>query len=397
VSITTTDSTVTRDAGLERMMEILKDQQSHKVDVVAPVSQIHSRDGLIVLKGTEALLTPDGVTPVDGRYVPTSVFDEGLSEKLGIPLPYVRKMRASAPDLYDTNVNGWLHGRTRRLADGTREVLRDGDNRSFLLRLFRGDNGGNGVARAMLSTKYNRMENLDIMLSALQGVQNAGITGQVEGCDLTDRRMYVRIAAPEIAAYAPQLLRNYRSPFNGNQGSDNPVVFAGIEIKNSEVGEGKFTITPRIVFEVCRNGVTVTKDALARTHLGARMDDGVIKWSEQTQRTNLELVQSQTRDAVETFLNVDYVQGVLDGMSERAAAPITAPAETITTLAKTLQYDEATAQGILEHFIKGADLSAGGVMHAVTSWAQETPNADTAAYLESTALSAMELAAASTR
>ena len=392
MTITAPYATITRDVGLEQMMRILQDQQTHKVDIVAPASQIRSREGLIVISGTAPILTPDGVTCADGRYVPTAVFDEGIADKLGMPEGYVRKMRAKAPDLYDANVNGWLHGRARAV-NGTRQILRQGDERSFMLRLFRGDDGADGVARAMLSTKYNRIENLDIMLSALQGVRDAGISGQVEGCDLTDRRMYARITAPEIAAYAPQLLRDYRSPFTGNRGADNPTVWAGLEIKNSEVGEGKFTITPRIVFEVCRNGATIAKDALARTHLGARMDDGVIQWSEQTQRMNLELVQAQTRDAVQTYLNIDYLRRVLDNMNEQAATPVSAPAETIQALGTALQYDAATTQGVLEHFIKGADLSAGGVMHAVTSWAQETPSADTASHLESTALQAMELAA----
>lgn len=395
MSITTADNTITRDAGLEKIVEILRDQQAHKVDIVTPAAAMRARNGRIVLKGTgEAIITADGVSSVDGEYLPTGVFDEGISEKLKIPLAYVRRMRLQAPDLYDTNVNGWLHGRAR-LVEGTREILREGESRSFMLRLFRGEDGGTGVARALLSSKFNRIENLDVLMCALEGVKAAGVEINVQGADLDDRRMYVRIAAPQIQVYAPALLRNYRSPFNGNRGSDNPVVSAGIEIKNSEVGGGKFSITPRIVFQVCRNGVTMAKDVLARTHLGARLDDGVIQWSDETQRIGLDLVKAQTRDAVRTFLNVDYVTRTIEAMQERAETPVSAPGETIENLGKALLYDEATTNGILEHFIKGGDLSAGGIMHAVTSFAQEVTSPATASYLESTAVQAMELAATS--
>jgi len=50
--------------------------------------------------------------------------------------------------------------------------------------------------------------------------------------------------------------------------------------------------------------------------------------------------------------------------------------------------------GKLEHFIRGGDLTAGGVMHAVTSAAQIQDDADTAHEMESSALRALDLAAA---
>src|SRR5690606_20239204 len=103
-------------------------------------------------------------------------------------------------------------------------------------------------------------------------------------------RMYVRVVAPEVQALAPTLLAGYRSPFTGQSGTDNPTVFAGFEISNSEVGGGAFTIVPRLVIQVCNNGLKITKDAVRNVHLGARLDDGVIRWSESTQRQNLDLV-----------------------------------------------------------------------------------------------------------
>jgi hypothetical protein len=93
-----------------------------------------------------------------------------------------------------------------------------------------------------------------VLFAALDGVRQAGVPARVEGCDLTDRRMYVRVVCEEVRALAPALLGGYRSPFTGAAGADCPVVFAGFVISNSETGCGAFTLTPRLVVQVCGNG-----------------------------------------------------------------------------------------------------------------------------------------------
>lgn len=92
------------------------------------------------------------------------------------------------------------------------------DPRSFLVRCFRPDDeGSEGVARAFLSDRYRPVDNLDVLTAALEGVKATGVNIEVAGCDLTDRRMYVRITAPEVQALAPTLLAGYRSPFSGRR------------------------------------------------------------------------------------------------------------------------------------------------------------------------------------
>ena len=369
---------VTRHADMGDLAELLRDQQARKVDVVAAPSALRARDGLLVISGTEPVLTEAGVDLADGIYRPTAVCDEGIGEKLGIDLRYLRKLRDQATDLYDVNVNGWLH--------------RQDPDRRFLVRCFRGQ-AGTGVARALLSDGYKRIDHLDVLTAILDGVRRAGVPVQVDGCDLTERRMYVRLHSDQVTALAPVLLAGYRSPFTGAEGTANPVVWGGLVVTNSETGDGAATITPRLVVEVCRNGYTITADAHRAVHLGGKLAEGVIGWSADTQQRHLDLITAKARDAVTRFLDPAYVQHVITRMERDAGAPVERPEETIRVISQQLRFAEGTREAVLAHFIKGGQLTAGGVMHAVTSVAQTLDDADTAHDLESHALRVLQLAA----
>ncbi len=381
-----------RNADLNTIATFLKEQQARKHDMVVPASTVSSHDALIVVKGAEAVITADGVTTADGEYLPTHVFDEGVSSKLGIPLAYVRRMREERPDLYDMNLNGWLHGSKLRRDGETGEFVQRfvGDERKFLLRTFKGDNGP-GVARAFLSDSYKMMDNLDALMAALDGMRSAGVDVEFAGCDLTERRMTVKVVAPEIKALAPELLKGYRSPFNGATGDENPTVFAGFVLSNSETGGGAFTITPRVVVQVCTNGMTIAKDALRAVHLGGKMDEGVIDWSGDTQQKATELIRAKTRDAVRTFLDVEYMTKVIATLTDKAAKPVEDAVKTVTTVSKKLAFTQEEQAGLLDHFIKGGQVTAGGLMQAVTSYAQTVEDADRSYDLEQQGVKVLDL------
>jgi hypothetical protein len=71
------------------------------------------------------------------------------------------------------------------------------DERKFLVRCLRGD-AGTGVARAFLSDGYKRIEHLDVLMAALDGVRAAGYPVQVTGCDLSERRMYLHVSCDQV-------------------------------------------------------------------------------------------------------------------------------------------------------------------------------------------------------
>ncbi|GAA2702442.1 hypothetical protein GCM10010095_72220 [Streptomyces anthocyanicus] len=371
-----------RNAQLTDLVRILESQERHKLDVIAPASALRLREGNVHVEGVESLITEDGVTEVDGIYRPTAVADEGIADKLRIPLAYLRRMRTGNVPLLDENVNAWL---------------RQEPERRFMLRAFRGEGEpgrpAEGVARALLSDSYKLMDNFDLLLAALDGVKQSGHPTRVTGCDLTDRRMYVRVESEAVAVQARELLRGYRSPFDGRSGDELPMISAGFVITNSEVGAGAYSITPRAVIQVCRNGLTMTKDVMRAVHLGGKQDEGVISWSGQTQRKTLELITSKTTDAVRTFLSREYVEAKLSEMEDAAGKRLAEPTKTIEHVTKTLSIGAEAKDMILAHFVQGGQMTAGGVMQAVTSTAQTLTDADQAAALEALAVPALTAAA----
>jgi hypothetical protein len=108
----------------------------------------------------------------------------------------------------------------------------------------------------------------------------------------------------------------------------------------------------------------------------------------------VELVTAQARDAVRTFLDTDYVRAHVEGLERAAGAPVDDPATAVQHVSRQLKFTDDQQALILRHFVRGGDLTAGGVLHAVTSAAQTLSDADTAHEMEAQALRAMQLAAA---
>ena len=381
-----TTSDILRNGDLASLVALLRDQNARKVDVVAPASKIRSEGGVIVVQDASTEITDDGVTVREARLQPGTVFDEGIADKLKIPLAYVRRIHAERPDLYDANVNGWLHD--------------ENEGRKFLVRSFTSPTPESeiGFARSLQSDTYKVVDNFDALTAALDGVRKAGVAVDITKCDLTERRMYVKVNAPLVQAYAPDLLSGYR-PVNpsdlGPHAARRDVVSAGFVLSNSEVGGGAFSITPQITVLVCTNGLTITKDVVRAVHLGSRLDEGIIRWSEDTQRKTLELITSKAADAVRTFLDVDYVTAQIRALEAQAGKPIEGKLDDqVRLVAKKCLFTEEVTEGVLDHFIRGGQFTAGGVLHAVTSFAQTLDDADAAYALEESGVKALEFAAA---
>jgi phage baseplate assembly protein gpV len=133
-----------------------------------------------------------------------------------------------------------------------------------------------------------------------------------------------------------------------------------------------------------------------RAHLGARHDgdDGVVTWFEATTAKTLELISSRTADAVVSCLDAGYVARMIRDLEAAAGVPVKDPDTTVKVVTTKLRIPESLQADLLAHFHAGGARTAGGIMHAITSLAQTLPDTDAAHELESVAVQAMRLAAA---
>lgn len=379
-----------RSGTLNDLADELREQQDRKVDLVVPAAKLWSHNGDVIVAGHgEPTLSDTGVTASNLVLSPSSVFDTGMVAKLSQPgrpvgRAFIRGLRETGrTDIVDSVYNGFLHGHT---GGG---VEAPGDTRKFFLRTFKGQNGGSGYARALLSDSYRPIDNWDVLFTVIQGLGQAGFDGHVvRQADLTDDKMYLRISVPEITALAPGLLHGYTSPYGGARGADNPVVEAGIVITNSETGGGAFTITPELVVRICRNGLTIKKDMIRKTHLGGKLDEGMVKISDRTRRANLELVAAQTSDAITTFLDADYMNRVLRQLENGSDEKIADVEKAIETVVSRPAFSKADAKGLLASFMDGGDRTRGGLVNAITAYSQTVDDADRAYEMDADALPA---------
>jgi len=371
-----------RNASLNDAVAMLTEQAAHKVDVVTPMGALTAHEGTVILSGVEPVMDESGVTDPNGSYRPTHIGDDSIAARLGIPTPYMRRLRGNGNiPLWDANVNHWLEQEP---------------DRKVLLRMFATSQGETGILRSMSSDRFKAIDNLDNVLAILGGLKDAGIEFTVSGFNITERRMSFNVEAPDIRVAATTLLKDYRSPFSGKPASELPWVTAGFTFGNSETGNGSLSAAPRAKVLVCNNGMTRNVDLFRAVHLGGRLEEGVIEWGDDTQSASIALISKQVRDTVLTYCSAEYLQSWIDEMEEKAATPILDPAKAVKVIARRAGFSETEAQGILSHFIGGGQATAGGFMQATTSYAQVVESPDRAVELEARAMQVLDVAAALT-
>jgi hypothetical protein len=390
------------------LREVLEGQRAQRYDVVAPAAHVHADGGRVYLEA-DRLVVEGG--PNDGhvfdqpRYDLTKVAIDGFAEKLNVPRSYLHRLATEHVELFDQNVNGWLQHDSKM-------------GNKYLVRILRDAATGEGVVRSFLTNGYRLIENLDVLTAAVEGMNLSGKLGNIviRRCDLTERKMYVNIYSPDAAVAAPRLLDGYRGPWHveslakrrvitpdqvseyAGQGmlptDSAPLIFGGLVLSNSDVGCGAFSLSGQLMVLRCGNGMTSPAGKLRKTHVGDRHDVGEIDWATDTQEARLTEIKLMTRDSVKAFLSPAWVARQVAELEESAGVAVTQPEETIKAVTKKLNYSEDTTADVFAHFIAGGQLTAGGVMAAVTSAAQTVRNGDDAAQMEADAFRALDLAAA---
>lgn len=374
-----------RQVELPALVAELQQQNLQKRDMVVPAKTISMEDGKIIISNPDRipeldkLLYDTGISSVgDSQRIVLScleTIDAHLAEKLGIPSRYFQKMREGHSALLDQNVTYWLQRA----------------NNNFLLRSFVDKENESGVARALLSDRFRTIDNYDVLLATLQAIRETGLNIQIDhkGCDITDKRLYLRFICPEIEIQAPELLKNYHPGGRPNTAGNG--VISGFVISNSEVGAGALTIAARAKILACSNGLIKTDEKYNQRHLGAKMEEfSSVTWSEETKEKNLELIVSQIRDTIKHFVSEDFLGRHISEVIQKGTKELQHPMDTVKAVSTSLGFSEQKANNILDLFIKSGDLTGFGVTQAMTLYAHTQPNADDQFELEKQAAEVLE-------
>lgn len=269
------------------------------------------------------------------------------AERSQIPVKYVRRMQAEAPQLLASNLNHWFHDKPER------RMIRTLDGR----------------ARAFLSDRYQRIDNTDVANATLTVFGDfPGL--EVRSTEITENRLYIK-------ATLPSLTREIKSRRVGD------LVEAGVMISNSEVGLGAVTVTPFALFLYCLNGMT--RDGVKRwNHVGSKisgeetqyLSDDTLKAAD---RVDLMVIRDTLRHALGAVSFDGWIERIQQTTQQRITGDVPAVVE---MLAERLILADSERKTVLQHLIEGGDLSRYGLMNAVTATANTMENYDRATELE---------------
>ena len=330
---------------LQQMLTEVKRQSESKEDYLIAPNRLrmesYGKEMFLHLSddnGTE-LIEPMTITGIAHRQIGTH---------LRIPAAYYDRMLEERPDLLAYNANTWFK------QENSQRMLRTLD----------------GSARAYLSNRYRRIDNIDIAgvtLPILGGLPDI----RFESCQITESRMYIKAVNPRLQAEV----------------SPGDIVQAGVIISNSEVGLGSVNIQPLIYRLVCSNGMVVNEASARRNHVG-RVTDSEENFSVYSQATLdaedkafVMKIQDTVRAAVE---EARFAQVVGKMQEAKAAQMDTHDVPAVVKLAsKEFHITDSESTGVLQRLIESNDLTLYGLSNAVTRHSQDVESYDRASELES--------------
>jgi hypothetical protein len=310
--------------------------KTEKKDFLAPTT------GLKMI--TEGVESPEIIVPDQGQFPIQPVTHDQIGEYLQIPGKYYDRMMQKQPRLLADTVNTWMGERT--------------DTR--MVRTLR------GKARAFLSNSYNRIENDEIAEVALPILLNIpGI--EVVSAEVTERRMYIQATTSRLQGEVKK----------------GDVVQAGVVISNSEVGYGAASVAALDWRLACLNGM-ISAQKFRAYHVGRRIEDNAALWSQETLRADDRAVLLKVRDMVKAAVDEVEFTKRLGRMKELAGeAKVTGdPAVVVKVLAAKVGATENEQGSILRSLIEGGDLSAWGLINAVTAQGHTARSYDRAVEFE---------------
>lgn len=271
-----------------------------------------------------------------------------LGAHLKIPAAYYDRMLSGYPELLAENVNAWFQ-------------------REPATRMIR---TMSGMARAFLSNRYRRIDNLQVAQTVLPIIGEMK-DARFESCQITDARMYLKVVNTRLQAEV----------------TPGDIVQAGIIISNSEVGQGSVCVQPLVYRLVCKNGMVVNDAQTRRNHVGRVNDaaENFLLYSDETLAADDHAFLLKLQDTVRAAVDEARFSQVVGLMQDAKQAVMeTKDIPGVVRLAsREFHITDEESAGVLQHLIEGRDLSLYGLSNAITRHSQDVESYDRASELES--------------
>lgn len=286
----------------------------------------------------------------DHSFGTTQLFHRQVASTLGIPAKYYDMMQKQKPDLLADNVNAWFSDK----------------GSSYMVRTL--DYGAGQVARALLSDRYRRIDNLKIASAVLSLF--AGQEGmEVMSCEVTENKLYLKIVNHrlEMACVGDR-------------------VQAGVIISNSEVGLGAVSVQPLVYTLACTNGMVVNSMSERRTHVGRAakaLEDSFNIYTDETLEAEDHAFMLKLRDTTLAAIESARFAQIVGVLEQSHGAKITGRVQDVIELTgKAYDLNQLEQDSILNYLIQGGDLSLYGLSNAITRASQDVESYDRATALE---------------
>jgi len=353
---------------IAEVLRELQRQNTMKRDFITPARALHLEDDgrtfvMNGVSGAESAGGSVGSTAGAGNTMvldTTPLFHRQVASSLGIPAKYYDLMQDQKPELLADNVNSWLSDRDQnymvRSMSSEAELVDTGVNTSLL-------------ARAFLSDRYRRIDNMDVAATVLPLFAGSD-QFEIVSSEVTSVRMYIKIL-------------NHRLEAEVKPGD---YVQAGVVISNSEVGLGAVSVQPLLYRLVCTNGMVINDFGQRKHHIGRAakvMDDSFELYSDATIEAEDKAFLLKLQDVTRAAIEETRFNQIVDTLRESTDAHITGPVQDVVELTgKSLGITQDEQDGVLKYLIEGGDLSLYGLSNAFTRFSQDVESYDRATALE---------------
>jgi hypothetical protein len=329
---------------LDTLIERVLAEDARKYDLLADTRRMS-----VEMDDGETILAVDGESVETGSEA-FFLTDHALGQMatdLGIPKRYFDRMKGEAFDLFRTNVHHWMYETPNRR----------------MIRARRPSGDGYPTARAWLSDRFRRLDNVEIAAKLLPEFDRLSTEVAFHNASVTESRFYLRAVFPLLEAEVKV---------------GEPVQW-GVQISNSEIGAGQLSIDSFVNVLSCTNGMVVAR-VLGARHIGKRLDDLL---SDEAREADDKAFWLAARDALRASISEAEFEKVIHTLrATTEGEEIKAPIAATERLVKEYSLSEAEHEAVLLKLTSGGDFTRWGALQAVTAAAQTVESFDRRVELE---------------